>query len=478
MHARIGAYSRISFDGEGEGLGVARQQSDEGKLADLRQWEIVDHYTDNNVSAFKTTVIRPEFERMLVDLESGRIDGIIAYDLDRIARQPTDLERIVRLYEKRRGLVFATVQGSIDLSTADGLTMARVLVAFANKSSMDTSRRIKRKNVERAEQGLPHGSRRPYGYNADQLTLHETEAPILQEMGRRLIAGDSYKRIAWWMNEQGQKTTEGKPWLALTVRNTLNRTRYAGFRIYEGKEYPGIWQPIFDRETWDYMQRILERRKEFTGDRPSNRKYLLTGLLICGKCGGYLNGATKRDKPTRPLRRTYLCRPQGFTQPLGGCGGVTRNADALEHFIRELICYRLDTPELASMISKTDLETPDLLKERAELASRKTMLVDDYADGTLDRNDFVRAQARVDRRLKAIDEQLDQLRRTRLDMSLRAGETVKEAWMTRDDEWRREVVETLIRKITVNVGKTKPFYDADGKLMRFDPSLINIDWLA
>ncbi len=478
MKARIGIYARISFDGEGEGLGVARQQSDAEKLASLREWEIHRVYTDNNVSAFKSTIIRPEFEQMLSDLNEGVIDGIVAYDLDRIARQPVDLERIVRVYDKRPGLVFATVQGDINLSTADGLTMARVMVAFANKSSMDTSRRLKRKNVERAELGLPHGSRRPFGYNKDQLTLHPTEAPVLQEMGRRILNGGSYKRTAWWLNQQGIKTTEGKLWLPITVRNTLRRTRYAGFRIYEGKEYSGIWEPVFDRKTWDDIQRVLDRKLEAAAGKPIGKKYMLTGVLVCGNCGAFLNGAMKRDRPGRPLRRTYICRPQGFTQYEGGCGGVTRNADALEHLIRELICYRLDSEELGSMLDSPDTKTPELLEERVQLVGRKNALVDDYADGVLQKADFMRAQDRVERRLRAIDQEIDQLRRSHLNLGLRAGETVRAAWMSRDSTWRREVVDALISKVTVNVGKTKPFYEVDGKMMRFDPSLIDVEWIA
>jgi site-specific DNA recombinase len=247
MTIRIGAYQRISLDWEGEGLGVARQRADATKLAALKNWDIAEFYTDNNISAFKSSVLRPEFERMLSDLASGQIDGIVAYDLDRIARQPVDLERIIRLYEQRAGLVFATVQGSIDLSTSDGLTMARVMVTFANKSSMDTSRRTKRKNLDRAEMGLPHGGHRPYGYLADLLTLHPVEAPLLREMGGKLIAGDSYKDIAYWMNEHDYPTTTGKLWYPITVRNTLRRERYAAVRTHLGLIYRGhdSWQPVF-----------------------------------------------------------------------------------------------------------------------------------------------------------------------------------------------------------------------------------------
>jgi site-specific DNA recombinase len=149
---RIGTYARISDDAEQLGLGVSRQQDDTRKLVELRGWTLADTYLDNDVSAYQPKVIRPDFERMLADLEMGVVQGIAVYDLDRLARQPADLERIISIYD-RKPLVFATVQGDIDLSTPDGRTMARVMVAFANKASMDTARRVAARSSKRPRTG-------------------------------------------------------------------------------------------------------------------------------------------------------------------------------------------------------------------------------------------------------------------------------------------------------------------------------------
>ncbi|GAA2539301.1 MULTISPECIES: recombinase family protein [Streptomyces] len=139
----MGIYTRISRDDEGDALGAARQQQDCERLADLRSWQAVKVYEDNDVSAFKRNVVRDEFELMLRDLRAGLIDGIVAYALDRLARQPKDLERLIEIYDERPWLEFATVTNDINIGTPDGRTMARIMVAFANKSSHDASRRIK-----------------------------------------------------------------------------------------------------------------------------------------------------------------------------------------------------------------------------------------------------------------------------------------------------------------------------------------------
>jgi site-specific DNA recombinase len=91
--------------------GITRQQEDVRALADKLGVEITEWYPENDTTAFRKKrirlpsgrsvwrVIRPEFRRMLEDYEDGRIDGVIFYDLDRLARQPRDLEDLIVLVE-------------------------------------------------------------------------------------------------------------------------------------------------------------------------------------------------------------------------------------------------------------------------------------------------------------------------------------------------------------------------------------------
>ncbi|PNG17937.1 recombinase family protein [Streptomyces cahuitamycinicus] len=180
MVVRLGGYARISLDKNGEELGVERQRRDYRQVAGVRPgWEVARDYVDNDMSAFKRNVVRPEFERLLVDLQSGVIDGVIAYDLDRLARQPRDLERLIDVFEDRPELIFCTVTNDIDLSTSDGRTMARVMVAFANKASADTGRRVARKHRELADAGKNGGGFPPFGWKADRVTIDPEQAELI-----------------------------------------------------------------------------------------------------------------------------------------------------------------------------------------------------------------------------------------------------------------------------------------------------------
>lgn len=481
MRARIAAYARISEDTEGVALGVARQHQDNEKLAEMRGWEIVDRYTDNNVSAYKRDVVRPEFQRLLADLRSGSLDGLVAYDLDRIARQPSDLEDLIRIYEDRPGLVFATVQGDIDLS-GNGVVMARVLVAFANKSSADTSRRVTRKMQERAEAGLSHGGKRPYGYQSDFKTLDPEEAAVVRKVGDWFMAGYSYHEITYRLNEAEYRTRRGSPWYVGTIRQMLRQPRYAAIRTYKGQEFRGVWEPIFTRDEWDMMQQLVRARQNAAKDRPVARKYLLTGLVKCGGegCSAFLGGMTKRDRPSAPLRRTYQCATRNeFSRRKESCGGMCVGAEPLEHLIREAVCFRLDTDDLASLLSTSDessRELAELLALNDQTSTRITALLDDYADGTLSKEDYLRARERLDERLQDIDRRINELRRARLNVTINAGQTVREAWESNPDGWRRELIETLIDEIVIHSSKLKPYYDVGGVRHRFDASRVEIKW--
>ena len=125
MRIQAGLYLRISQDRTGQEAGVARQEKDCRVLASEREWDVVDVFTDNDVSAYSGRP-RPAYQRMLNAIRLGRINAVIAWHTDRLYRQPKDLEGLIDLAEER-GVKFATVKaGEIDLSTPTTRAMARV----------------------------------------------------------------------------------------------------------------------------------------------------------------------------------------------------------------------------------------------------------------------------------------------------------------------------------------------------------------
>ncbi|MGN6126743.1 MAG: recombinase family protein [Humibacter sp.] len=345
----MGIYLRISDDAAGEAKGVARQREDCTALAAVRRWEPV-VYEDNDVSAYQRGVVREHFERMLSDLKAGEIRGIVAYDLDRLARQPRDLERVIDLYETMPGLIFATLQGDINLSTADGRTMARVMVAFANKASADTGRRVKRKQLQLAREGaLVHAGRVPFGWQPDGKTVDEAAKAEILQAHERLLAGDKLIRIRddWAARDvvprdaQGRRHGKDKDSTELkhtTVRRILTNPALAGFKVYRGQileengaPVKGAWEPICTAEHLEAVQGVLDARQRSW--QPSGLSYLLSGIARCGKCTQPMRGQFARDRNGNK-RPVYAC-DSGASRK--GCGGVSRSAVKVDQFIITLV---------------------------------------------------------------------------------------------------------------------------------------------
>ena len=445
---RVGTYARISDDAEQLGLGVGRQQDDTRKLVDLRGWTLVDTYVDNDVSAYQPKVVRPDFERMLADLETGVVQGIAVYDLDRLARQPADLERIISIYD-RKPLVFATVQGDIDLSTPDGRTMARVMVAFANKASMDTARRVARQKLEKAMNGIGFSNYRPFGWNEDRLTLNEPEAEILRQAARDVLSGTGLFVICGRLNRQGIKTIRGNIWKTHAMRRVLRAPRIAGFAVYQrelltdsgGNPVKGKWEPILDEATWRAVDSILGNTKSRVERKPGG---LLTNIARCGKCGAGMIIARKKGT------FCYLCRGPDS----GGCAGTGISGPRLEAQIKDLLLAYLDK----------EIEAPQPVWEGQarldEVNSKIAELMEQYRTGLSGSIVFPMIRRLEDERN---DLQTEQARFTKI--KARKQITLTGEWDDLDLYAKREVIQSVIEAVVIR---------PTGRTGLYDPSRVDV----
>ena len=102
-----------------DGLAIDRQREDCENLAQFRRRDVIETYVDQSKSATDRTAMRPDYDRMVADYLLGRFDAIICYDLDRLTRQPRQLEDWIDAAELR-GLALVTANGDADLSTHQG----------------------------------------------------------------------------------------------------------------------------------------------------------------------------------------------------------------------------------------------------------------------------------------------------------------------------------------------------------------------
>jgi site-specific DNA recombinase len=360
------AYARISSDPTGQGLGVIRQLEDCRKLAESRGWTIAEEYVDNDISAFGNKV-RPAYERMLEDLAGGRRDGVVVYNLDRLHRQPRELEDFNAVCNTAGVRQVITVTADIDLGNDDGLFMARVIAAVAAKESGRKSARLKRQALQRAEQGRPNPSyHRPFGYTADQMQVVPSEGIIIAEIVARYIAGESINSLTAWLVQLNVPTVSGAAWSPTSVRKILRSPRIAGLRSHNSVVVAkALWPAIITEAQHNQVLAVsLTKRAE---GRRTPRRFLLSGLLRCGTCGSRMMSVTKN------VTRRYACPS---SKGLSSCGRLSIAAEPAELWIAEAVLARLDSPAMSTWFegdSNRDQLNPEILHE---LEADRQQLVD------------------------------------------------------------------------------------------------------
>lgn len=499
---RVAIYARISKIGKSNSTNTTIQ-IDEclreikylGKDRGIKVVIVVILQEDDKSASKYSKKPRPKWDRLVELVHGNWVDMVVATEMERLTRRPNEMSTLIDHADAGGDLreINLTSDDVFDLTTDNGIYRARQAVALAERESNKLSKRARRKQDELAQEGHAHSGHRTFGFEVGNGALRDVEVDVLHQMAEKRIKKWSRKDIAYWLNDKGYTTAQGKQWYPITVRNTLRRKCYAphptnperGIRVHKGQEYVAQWPPVFTPEQWEKLQIIDKLGVEKYKDRPTPRKYLLTGFLVCGGCGMTLNGETKRDKPDKPLRRVYHCRVAGDTQPKRGCGGVTRGADPLEDFVLSCLFYRLDTPDLAKMLEDKPQDTGQLkklLEARTFHEQRLEEIDNDYAAGDYTRKRRDRLYGVAKKKLDGVNQDLDDLNRSQAIGSLiPMGQTLRQAWDANDSlGWRHEILGSVIEKITVMPGVTKPYYDGtvyEGR-WRFDPSLITIHWTA
>jgi DNA invertase Pin-like site-specific DNA recombinase len=478
-------YVRISDDKADDAAGVARQEKDCRALAARQGWKVGQVYAENDTSAFArksvrlpdgTTalrVVRPAFRRMLEDLAHGTCDALIGYDLDRVARDPRDLEDLIDVVEARR-LPTRAVTGSLDLSTDAGVTMARVMVAVANKSSRDTARRVTRKQQELAEQGKHKGGGiRAFGYERDGLTVNKAEAKELRRMAQLLLGGKSLVALAKDLTERGVPTVTGKtfpdgslrPWNSRSVHAAITKPRVAGLREYRGEVIgEAEWPAILDRDTWERVRMILAKRAE---GHSTAARYWLRGVLLCSRCGHGLAGAQQGHGRTH----RYWCATSE-----GGCGGIGVDgvgAEALAEGL--LLAYLRRKDVLANLRAEVSASNVDSLRgDVAEDEAQLRELADLWANRQVTTKEYLAARTAIEQRLSSSKTLLRKAMPGAV-RSLLEAKDVKRSWGALGVADKREVARVVFSEGII----VTPAREGVSRFAGFDPARLRpVGWEA
>jgi DNA invertase Pin-like site-specific DNA recombinase len=377
---------------------VEDQERISRELCGHRDWVVAEVYCDNNKSAWQRKRKRKDWDRMLADVEAGKLNAIVVYHGDRLIRQPWDLEQLLALADAK-GIRLASPTGTRNLDNADDRFILRIEAAQACRESDNTSRRKKAQFERMRRQGLVRpGGRggRAFGFASDGVTHIPVEADGVRLAASMVLRGSGAGLVAAALNGHGFVTPTGGEFTHGTVRKMLARPRYAG--LMPDGENAAAWAPVLKRETWEAVRLILASKADGFAYATNARRWLLSGIAECGAadCGSRLQIRQSKGRKGRPPQIGYAClRP--------GCRKVYRSAALLDAYVSRRVVNKLANP----------LNPPGEVLTGTGTAAEFQVLAAERAAAESKIRDYQASPGRVDllmQRLDSIDTRLAELR--------------------------------------------------------------------
>jgi site-specific DNA recombinase len=284
---RAFTYSRQSLD---LAEGIDRQQERTRRLAESRGYSIVREFVDNDTSATKSRA-SAQWPTMLAALQAGEADVVIAVDIDRLVRSLRDMLELME-----SGAAVLTVDGELDLTTADGTFRASMMAALARFETQRKSERQVRASEYRVSLGKPNPQRRRFGYESDMRTPREAEAVMVRRVFTAIAGRQSLRSLAMELNAEGYRTPAGNKWLPARLREMVQKPYDGGF-TYRGETIASEEVvPLVSTELVEMARAVLADPTRRTTPGPTIR-HLASGLAVCGVCGSPM-----------VYMQTYRCR--------------------------------------------------------------------------------------------------------------------------------------------------------------------------
>jgi site-specific DNA recombinase len=263
---------------------------------------------------------RPALQRLLADIQSGQIDLVVCYKVDRLSRSLLDFAKMMEKFEQQ-GVSFVSITQQFNSATSMGRLVLNVLLSFAQFEREIIAERTRDKVAATRRKGKWTGGTPLLGYDLDprggRLLINEDEAqrvraifalyleyqallPLVQELERRGWVG---KR---WQTRKG-RTRGGAPFIKTSLYRLLTNVVYVGKVRYKDEVHPGEQPALIDADTFGRVQALLRCHGPVPGAPCTDRfSSLLKGLLRCAPCDCAMTPAHTTRKGSQRYRY-YVC---------------------------------------------------------------------------------------------------------------------------------------------------------------------------
>lgn len=504
---RVGLYIRLSESDEdktyeSESESIVNQRNLLMDYVKISGFTLVDEYVDDGFTG--TNFDRPSFQRLLKDIESGRINCVITKDLSRLGRDYIQCGYYVEQYFPQKKIRYISILDQVDtfLESANN-DIAPFKALFNDMTSKDTSKKIRSILKNKKEQGKFIGSKPCYGYMRDPLDkghlIPDPEvASVVKKIFKMAHSGTGVSDIVSYLNDNKilspsmYKNTKSSSrqkvnvWTISSVNKLLKNRMYTGDMVqnvqtklsYKSQKKVALekefWiiventhEPLVSKAVFEAIQNAPARIKNTHCNR---EKRLLENLLVCKECGNSLSVLYRKNKNYKDGKywsvncnkyardpRRHLCYPHFFPY------------DKLEEKIVSVIkttCQKyldsLNIKELSKKViqdrakEKNDKqkEKQQLLNEIEELKRKSDVLYDDKFKGIITVDTYTRMSAQTEKQISAlnyriyeIDSEENQIKEDTKEIA-KYEEQIKS--LLNLDEPNRELIKTLVKKIYID----------------------------
>ncbi len=461
----VGIWIRVSTEDQAKGESPEHHEKRARYYAESKGWEVKEVYHLEAMSG-KAVMGYPETQRMLSDIKSGRITGLIFSKLARLARNTRELLEFAEIFREYNADLIS-LQESIDTSSPAGRLFYTMIAAMAQWEREEIADRVAASVPVRAKLGKPLGGAAPFGYQwvDRKLVPDPKEAPVRKHLYELFLKEHRKKTVARLLNDAGYRTRNGSKFSDTTVDRLLRDPSARGLRranytksLGEGKKWvmkpEKDWvlseiEPIVSEELWDQCNRILDEQRAQRKPPAKKTVHLFSGLVYCEACG------TKMPVPSKSSN--YYCRK---------CHNKIGIADLEFIFQEQLKAFFLSPEEIAKNLSQADQTIKakeellaTLLKESSQIREEMDKIMQLYLDGTMPQEAVGRHYKPLEERFKQLENQIPELQ-GEIDFLkiqyLSSDEIVSEAtnlysqWPNLEPEDKRRIVETITARISIS----------------------------
>lgn len=410
--AQAAIYCRLSQDDGslGESGSIQTQKAILTQYCQEHHMEIVDCYCDDGWSG--TNFDRPAFQRMIGDIEGGKVNTVIVKDLSRFGREYAQMGLYIEHYFEEKGVRFLSLAENIDSS--EGLN--NLVLPFTNVINSlyarQASEKTKAAHRARAKNGMFLGSRAPYGYQKDPSDRHHLivdpeAAEVVKEIFRMFADGIGYVRMTKILRERNILNPQAyfnqnnpdyykhsdywrKPfdWHATSVRAILNNPVYLGKLTFGKTKTKGFFdkrrvateesdwivvehthEPLVSQELWDTVHQMMKARRRENG---SGHVQPFAGLVKCAGCGSSLNASYDKKKGKYTGFSCWVYKNYGKQRCTShAIGWQTLNRLVLEDIRRNAQVAKLAAARYVGVLLRAKLEKEKGETVRAERELKK-----------------------------------------------------------------------------------------------------------